>query len=68
MTVTFSTLFVGFILLDLVHFGFPELETLAAIILIICAFSAWYMLAAIVLNDVSGRELLKMGKPFIKGE
>ena len=68
MTITFSTLFVGFILLDLVHFGFPELETLAAIILIICAFSAWYMLAAIVLNDVSGRELLKMGKPFIKKE
>ena len=43
-------------------------DHLAAIILIICAFSAWYMLAAIVLNDVSGRELLKVGKPFIKGE
>jgi succinate-acetate transporter protein len=56
----------GFILLDLVHFGFPELEHLAAIVLIICAFSAWYMLAGIVLNDVAGREILKMGKPFMK--
>jgi succinate-acetate transporter protein len=66
MTITFGTLSVGFILLDLVHFGFPELKTLAAIILIVCASSAWYMLAGIVLNDVAGREILKMGKPFMK--
>jgi succinate-acetate transporter protein len=66
MTITFATLSLGFILLDLVHFGFPELEHLAAIVLIICAFSAWYMLAGIVLNDVAGREILKMGKPFMK--
>ena len=66
MTITFATLSVGFILLDLVHFGFPELKTLAAIILIVCALSAWYMLAGIVLNDVAGREILKMGKPYMK--
>jgi succinate-acetate transporter protein len=66
MTITFFTLSIGFVLLDLVHFGFPELEILAAIILIICAFSAWYMLSGIVLNDVAGREILKMGKPFMK--
>lgn len=65
MFVTFATLLAGFILLDLVHFGFPALETLAAIDLIVCAFAAWYMMAAIILNDLAGREILKVGKPLI---
>ena len=68
MCITFSTLALGFILLDLAHFGFPEITTFAAIDLIICAFSAWYMMAAIIINEVSGRELLKVGKPLIKNQ
>lgn len=67
MSITFTTLAIGFILLDIAHFGFPEATTFAAIVLIICAFSAWYMMAAIVINDVAKREILKVGKPWIKG-
>ena len=66
MTVTFTSLALGFILLDLGHFGFPEVTFIAAIVLIFCAFSAWYMMAAIVINDVANKEILKVGKPFIK--
>jgi uncharacterized protein len=60
--VTFGTLLLGFILLDLEHFGFPELKTLAAIDLIICAGAAWYMMAGIIINDLAGKTVLPMGK------
>jgi succinate-acetate transporter protein len=66
MTFTFTTLLIGFILLDLGHFGFPEMNYAAGVILIICALSAWYMMAAIILNGLAGKELLKSGKPFLK--
>jgi succinate-acetate transporter protein len=59
-------LLIGFILLDLGHFGFPVLNVVAGYELIFCALAAWYMMAAIILNDVSGRELLKVGKPWLK--
>lgn len=65
MAITFSLLLAGFILLDLGHFGFPILNTAAAYVLILCALAAWYMMAAIILNDVSGKELLKTGKAFL---
>ncbi len=65
MTVTFSSLLLGFILLDFGHFGFPVMNILAAVVLIFCAFSAWYMMAAIILNDITGKEFLKMGKPIL---
>ena len=67
MFVTFSTLLVGFILLDIGHFGYPQMNVVAGYELIVCAFSAWYMMAAIILNDVSGKELLQTGKPLLKG-
>lgn len=66
MAITFSSLLVGFILLDIGHFGFPVMNTVAAYVLIFCALSAWYMMAAILLNELSGRELLKSGKAWIK--
>jgi len=66
MAFTFSTLMIGFILLDLGHLGFPELNAIAAYVLIICALGAWYMMAMIILNDLSGKELLKSGKPWLK--
>ena len=66
MVVTFGTLLLGFILLDLAHFGMPEMTVVAAIVLIICAASAWYMMAAIIINDVAGREVLPFGKKLIK--
>lgn len=68
MAITFSLLVIGFIFLDLGHFGFPVFNTIAAYVLIACALSAWYMMATIVINDVAGREILKSGKPWIKSK
>jgi len=65
MAVTFSSLVLGFILLDFGHFGFPALNVVAGYVLIFCALSAWYMMAAIILNELSGRVLLGVGKPWI---
>lgn len=66
MFVTFSTLLFGFILLDFGHFGFPEMNKVAGYILILCALSAWYMMATIIINDLAGREILKSGKALLK--
>jgi uncharacterized protein len=66
MAITFSTLTIGFVLLDLAHFGFPNMTTYAAYVLIVCALAAWYMMAAIIINEVSGKQLLKVGKPWVK--
>lgn len=66
MAITFTLLLLGFILLDIGHFGYPEMNKVAAYVLIACAFSAWYMMAAIILNDLAGKNLLKTGKPWIK--
>lgn len=65
MALTFTLLLAGFILLDLGHFGFPILNTVAAIVLIGCALSAWYMMARIILNELYGREWLPAGKPWV---
>jgi succinate-acetate transporter protein len=64
MALTFTLLLVGFVLLDLAHFGFPALTKVAGYELMACAFSAWYMMARIVLNEVFGYELLPAGKPW----
>lgn len=66
MAFTFTVLVIGFILLDLAHFGFPELTVWAAYVLIICALGAWYMMGGIIINDVANKPLLKMGKPWLK--
>jgi succinate-acetate transporter protein len=66
MAFTFATLLLGFILLDLEHFGFPALKTAAAIDLIICALAAWYMMAGIIINDLAGKNILPMGKKIIE--
>ena len=66
MTITFATLLLGFILLDFGHFGFPLMNVVAGYELIICALSAWYMMAAIIINDLAGKVLLPFGKPCIK--
>ncbi len=67
MAFTFLTLLLGFIGLDIGHFGFPVFNTIAAVILVFCALSAWYMMAGIILADVYGKTVLPMGKPWVKG-
>jgi uncharacterized protein len=65
MAFTFTTLLIGFVLLDLAHFGYPSLTVAAGYELMVCAASAWYMMARIVLNETYGRELLPAGRPWI---
>jgi len=66
MAFTFTTLLIGFILLDLAHFGFPALTKIAAIDLIICALGAWYMMAHVIFLQVFGMNILPVGKPWIE--
>lgn len=68
MSVTFGSLLTGFILLDLGHFGYPQMNVVAGYVLIFCALSAWYMMAVIILNDLAGKEILKNGKALAQRE
>lgn len=66
MATTFILLVAGFILLDLDHFVDEMFKPIAAVVLIACALNAWYMMAGIIINDLAKKEILPMGKPFIK--
>ncbi|GAB1419260.1 acetate uptake transporter [Bacteroidales bacterium] len=66
MTFTFGTLLLGFVLLDMGHFGNPLFNVIAGYELIICALGAWYMMAGIIINDLAGKVVLKMGSPLLK--
>lgn len=66
MFFTFLTLEIGFILLILGHFGDPIFNKIAGFELIICAFAAWYMMAAAIINDLAGKSVLPLGKAFIE--
>jgi succinate-acetate transporter protein len=61
----FSLLLVGFILLDLSHFGYPELTVVAGYELMATAAMAWYIMAHIIFADVFKRDVLPLGKPWI---
>jgi succinate-acetate transporter protein len=65
MASTFTLLLLGFVLLDLAHFGYPQLTVPAAGVLIACALNAWYMMAHVIFLQVFGRDILPVGKPWI---
>lgn len=65
MAFTFTTLVIGFVLLDIGHFGYPVCNTIAAYVLIVCALSAWYMMAATLYADVFGSPVLPVGKAWV---
>jgi len=66
MAFTFTTLLLGFIGLDLVFLaGSKALITAVAVDLIVCAFSAWYMMAHVIFLQVFGRDILPLGNPWI---
>ncbi len=65
MAITFTLLLIGFILLDLAHFGYPGLTHAAAYVLILCAASAWYMMAHVIYLQVFGTDILPVGRPWI---
>lgn len=66
MAITFVLLEIGFILLVIGHFGFPEMNVIAGYELIFCALAAWYMMAAIIINDLAGKTVLPFGTPWLK--
>lgn len=65
LALTFTALLIGFILLDLAHFGFPFLTEVAGYELIITALLAWYVMAHIIFLDLTGKNLVPAGKPWI---
>ncbi|HBG24115.1 MAG: hypothetical protein A2X17_05390 [Bacteroidetes bacterium GWF2_41_61] len=65
MAMTFALLLVGFTLLVAGHFGNPVFNIIAGYELIFCALGAWYMMAAIIINDLAGKIVLPVGKPYI---
>jgi succinate-acetate transporter protein len=66
LALTFTLLLIGFILLDLAHFGFPALTKVAGYELMLCALGAWYVMAHLIFQDVFGRDVLPVGKPWLK--
>ncbi len=66
MATTFTLLLIGFILLDIGHFGYPQFVKIAGYELMLCAISAWYMMAQVIFNQVFERDVLPVGKPWIK--
>jgi uncharacterized protein len=65
MATTFALLLIGFILLDLAHFGYPGLTPIAGYELMACAAAALYMMASAIYAQVFGRVVLPLGKPWI---
>lgn len=66
MSVTFFTLLLGFVGLDLVFLaGMKSILTITAIDLIVCALAALYMMAHVVFLQVYGRNVLPVGGPLI---
>jgi uncharacterized protein len=66
MAITFLLLLLGFVLLVIGHFGDPVFNRIAGFELMLCALSAWYMMAAIILADVYGRPVLPVGSPWVQ--
>jgi succinate-acetate transporter protein len=66
MGLTFTLLLIGFILLDLAHFGYPQMTKVAGYELLLCAAAAWYMMASAIYAQVFGRNVLPVGRAWIK--
>jgi succinate-acetate transporter protein len=66
MTLTFLTLLLGFMGLDLVFIrGMKSVLQITAIDLVVCAFLAFYMMAHVIFLQVYGRDILPVGKPLV---
>ena len=67
MMLTFLTLLLGFIGLDLVFLaGMKGLLTITALDLVVCALLAWYMMAHVIFAQLFGRDILPVGKPLVR--
>ena len=67
MFITFTTLVIGFVLLDLKFLGFgPGLGWWAGVDLVVCALGAWYRMAHVIYLDLYGRDVLPVGQPLVR--
>lgn len=66
MSITFLTLLIGFFLLVLGHFVDSVWNIVAGYELMLCSACAMYMMFAAIINDLAGRTVLPLGKPWIK--
>ena len=66
LAMTFTLLLIGFILLDIGHFVNPAINKIAGFELMLCALNAWYVMAHVIYADVFGRDVLPVGKPWLK--
>jgi succinate-acetate transporter protein len=67
MVLTFFTLLLGFIGLDLVFLADAKgLLTITALDLVVCALLAWYMMGHVIFRQVFGRDVWPVGKPWVK--
>jgi hypothetical protein len=66
LNLVFTLLLLGFVLLDCGHFFNPAFNKVAGFELMLCAFSAWYVMAHIIFHDLAGRDVLPVGEPWIK--
>ena len=66
MFLTFLTLLIGFIGLDLATLaGMGNVMEITAIDLIVCALIAWYMMAHVIFLQVFGKNILPVGSPLV---
>jgi succinate-acetate transporter protein len=65
LAIVFSLLLLGFVLLVAAHFGAPQLTVVAGYELMVCALSAWYVMAHLIFADLFGRDVLPVGGPVI---
>ena len=67
MFLTFLTLLLGFIGLDLVFLaGMKEVLFITAVDLVICALLALYMMGHVIFLQVYGRNVWPVGGPLVK--
>jgi succinate-acetate transporter protein len=66
LALTFITLLIGFVLLDLAHFGLESITVIAGYELMVCALLAWYVMAHLIFASLFGRDVLPAGKPWLK--
>lgn len=65
MALTFTTLMIGFVLLDLTFWDIANLKAIASWDLIFCALLAWYMMLHVIFLSLFGRDILPVGKPLV---
>ena len=65
LAIVFSLLLLGFVLLVAARFTAPQLTVVAGYELMLCALSAWYVMAHFIFLDLFGRDILPVGKPVL---